>query len=230
MNLIWFCGLLASVSHPLRGWGCAFHPVCWSSHPRKSSAALRSPSSPNHHTTCDDGRHGPMDDAWWCYVCWNVFNMLFLGHWKICWNVLPSIDFHRFSMDFRCSIPKRLLPVDSPPDCHRMPQDAAGCRWPDDWMVSWIDHLPFLGPRVRVTRIIQILAADLRMRSERAWAVKLWISHIFCDLFRFLSPSASRTCLKRVRKSCFWKPIWQTHESFTPSYFKKMCIVYIYIK
>ena len=28
-------------------------------------------------------------------------------------------------------------------------------------MVSWIDHLPFLGLRIRVPRIVQILTADL---------------------------------------------------------------------
>ena len=32
---------------------------------------------------------------------------------------------------------------------------------PDERMVSWIDHLPFLGLRIRVPRIVQILTADL---------------------------------------------------------------------
>ena len=48
---------------PLRGWGCAFHPLCWSSHPRKSSSALKSPLCPNHHTTCDAGCTG-VEDVW----------------------------------------------------------------------------------------------------------------------------------------------------------------------
>ena len=70
-------------------------------------------------------------DQWMmlCLLCDAVvFKMFFLPLKNLLKHV-PSIDFHnRFSMDFRCSIPTRLLPVDSLPDsCHRMPQDAPGC-------------------------------------------------------------------------------------------------------
>ena len=175
----------ASVSHPLRGWGCAFHPVCWSSHPRKSFAALRSPSSPNHHTTCgtkswSDGVMGwtPWTNGW-CYVCY-VMLLCLKGFFAIEKSV-ETCSLYRFSQ----SIFNGFSMFDSNTSSSRgftarfMPQDAPGCpRWPDDWMVSWIDHLPFLGPRVRVTRIIQILAADLRMRTEReragCEAVNFW--------------------------------------------------------
>lgn len=136
----WF----VSVSHPLRGWGCAFHPLCWSSHPRKSSAALRSPSSPNHHRTC------VAMDAGWTNGCMMIFYNIYMSAiWCCCvenmfFSIAKSLEacslfwiFNGFSLDFRCSIPKRLLPVDSPPffatECPRMPQDAA----PGDLMTGW---------------------------------------------------------------------------------------------
>ena len=141
----------ASVSHPLRGWGCAFHPVCWSSHPRKSFAALRSPSSPNHHTTCDtkswsDGVMGwtPWTNGW-CYVCYVM--LLCLKCFFAIEKSVETCSLYRFSQ----SIFNGFSMFDSNTSSSRgftarfMPQDATGCpRMPQVtwWLDGQLDRPP----------------------------------------------------------------------------------------
>ena len=204
VNLIWFCDASFSVPSSKRLRMCFSSCVLVQSSQKKLRGieiSFKSKSSHNLRHQIMEWWSDGMDsmDQWMmlCLLCDAVvFKMFFFAIEKsveTCslYRVSQSI-FNGFSMfDSNTSSSRGFT-------ARFMPQDAPGCpRWPDDWMVSWIDHLPFLGPRVRVTRIIQILAADLRMRTEREragceavnfWCL-LWPFPFFLPFFCFKNMS-----------------------------------------
>ena len=185
VNLIWFCDASFSVPSSKRLRMCFSSCVLVQSSQKKLRGieiSFKSKSSHNlRHQIMEWWSDGMDSMDQWMMLCLLrdavVFKMFFFAIEKS----VETCSLYRFSQ----SIFNGFSMFDSNTSSSRgftarfMPQDAPGCpRWPDDWMVSWIDHLPFLGPRVRVTRIIQILAADLRMRTEReragCEAVNFW--------------------------------------------------------
>jgi len=135
VNLIWFCDASFSVPSSKRLRMCFSSCVLVQSSQKKLRGIEISFKSKSSHNL----RWTPWTNGW-CYVCYVMLLCLkcfFVLPLKNLLKHVPSIDFHnRFSMDLRCSIPTRLLPVDSLPDsCHRMPQVA----W---WLDGQLDRPP----------------------------------------------------------------------------------------